>query len=234
MNKAPTVIDFHTHILPKLDHGCWSLEECEKQLRLIRSAKTDIAVATPHFYPHVHRIEDFIKSLEQATNSIKTANFADIPRICVGAEVLLCENLSEMDGLAELCIKGTKAILLELPMNLLKTGHFDTVENMLSDDFTVILAHVDRYLRICPNDLDTLRDMGVLMQVNAHALTPFSLHGRLKRYITEGSICALGSDLHGANPLDYKRFSKAPLVLKNHYSDIMNKSQKILENAISI
>lgn len=234
MNYAPTVIDFHAHILPNIDHGCRSLEECKKQLELIRSNKTDTVVATPHFYPHVHRIDDFKKSLKESINSIKLANFENTPQIFVGAEVLLCENLSEMDGLSELCINGTKTILLELPMSSLREGHFDTVEKMLANGFTVILAHVDRYLKICPYDLDTLRDIGVLMQVNASALSPFSLHGRLKRYVEEGSVCALGSDLHGANPGDYKKFAQAPYILKNHYIDIMNRSQKLLENAIMI
>ena len=234
MNNATTVIDFHTHILPNIDHGCRSLEECKKQLEIIRSGKTDVVVATPHFYPHVHRIDDFKKALAQSIDSIKSAGFASVPRILVGAEVLLCENLSEMDGLSELCINGTKAILLELPMSSLKEGHFDAVEEMLANEFTVILAHVDRYLRICPRDLDALRDMGVLMQVNASALTPLSIHGRLKRYINDGAVCALGSDLHGANPTDYKRFERAPLVLKKHYTNVMQASEKILENAISI
>ena len=234
MTKAPTVIDFHAHILPKLDHGCCSLEECGQQLKIISLAKTDIAVASPHFYPHVHRVENFIKTREKAISLIKDAGFSNTPQICVGAEVLLCENLSEMDGLSELCIKGTNIILLELPMSSLKRSHFDAIEEMLSDGFTVILAHIDRYLRICPNDIDTLRDMGVLMQVNTSAISPFSLHGRLKRYIKEGNVCAIGSDLHGTNPLDYKKFVKAPLVLKNHYIDIMKKSQEILENAIRI
>ena len=234
MTKASTVIDFHAHILPKLDHGCRSLSECGKQLEIISTAKTDIAIATPHFYPHVHRIEDFIKKREEAISQIKEAKFDNVPKLCVGAEVLLCKNLSKMDGLAELCIKGTNVILLELPMRPLKAGHIEAVEDMLSNGFTVVLAHVDRYLRICPGDLDTLQEMGVLMQLNADAIGVFSLHGRLKRYIKEGSVCAIGSDLHGANPLDYKKFIKAPSVLKNYYADIMSSSQRLLENAIII
>ncbi len=234
MTNAPSVIDFHSHILPRLDHGCRSLEECEQQLKIISSAKTDIVVATSHFYPHVHRLENFIRAREKAICSIQNAEFDDIPKICIGAEVLLFENLSKMDGLTELCIKGTNVILLELPMHTLNSVHFETVEELLSNDFTVILAHVDRYLRICPNDLDTLRDMGVLMQVNAKAISPFSLHGRLKRYIKEGNVWAIGSDLHGTNPTDYKKFVKAPSLLKNHYIDIMNSSQRLLENAIMI
>lgn len=237
MTKASTVIDFHAHILPKLDHGCRSLSECGQQLEIISAAKTDIAVATPHFYPHVHRIDDFIKKREEAianVKNIKTSDFGDVPKLCVGAEVLLCRNLAKMDGLSELCIKGTNVILLELPMRPLKAGHIEAVEDMLSNGFTVMLAHVDRYLRICPNDLDTLQEMGALMQVNADALGLFSLHGRLMRYIKEGSVCAVGSDLHGANPPDYKKFVKAPSVLKNHYIDIMNSSHALLENAIMI
>lgn len=234
MTGAPSVIDFHTHILPKIDHGCRSFEECEQQLKIISSAKTDIVVATPHFYPHVHRIEKFIQSRERSICSIKNAGLGDMPKLCIGAEVLLFENLSKMDGLSELCIRGTNVILLELPMHSLNSMHFETVEEMLSNDFTVILAHVDRYLRICPNDLDTLRDMGVLMQVNAKSISPFKLHGRLKRYIKEGNVWAIGSDLHGTNPADYKKFVKAPSTLKDHYTTIMNKSQKLLENAICI
>ncbi|MBE6535142.1 MAG: hypothetical protein E7677_00765 [Ruminococcaceae bacterium] len=234
MNKASTVIDFHAHILPKLDHGCRSIEECGKQMEIISSSKTDIAVATPHFYPHVHRLEDFITRREEAISNIKSSDLADIPKLCVGAEVLLCKNLSKMDGLTELCIKGTNIILLELPMRPLKSGHLEAAEDMMSDGFTIMLAHVDRYLRICPNDLDALQEMGALMQLNADAVNMFSLHGRLKRYIKEGSVCAIGSDLHGANPTDYKKFVKAPAILKNHYIDIMNSSQKLLENAIMI
>ena len=125
MTNTPSVIDFHTHILPKIDHGCHSLEECEQQLKIISSSNTDIAIATSHFYPHVHRLEKFIQSRDKAISNIKNAGFSDMPKICIGAEVLLFENLSKMDGLSELCIKGTNAILLELPMHTLNSAHLD-------------------------------------------------------------------------------------------------------------
>ena len=45
------IVDFHSHILPRADHGSDSIETTQKQLQMIAEAGTEAVVATPHFYP---------------------------------------------------------------------------------------------------------------------------------------------------------------------------------------
>jgi len=49
MPEKPTKIDFHSHILPRLDHGSRSESDTDGQLRLIAEMGTDTVIATSHF-----------------------------------------------------------------------------------------------------------------------------------------------------------------------------------------
>ena len=138
MNINSSVIDFHSHILPSVDHGCKDIKESTDQFSLIRENKTNIIVATPHFYPHVHIIDSFISKVDNAISALEDTSLDSTPLLHVGAEVLVCENLCDMDGLDRLCIRGTKTLLLELPLNMSIEKHYNTVEQLLSDDYTVV------------------------------------------------------------------------------------------------
>ena len=226
------VIDFHSHILPSVDHGCADIDECKAQLDIIGSNLTDITVATPHFYPHVHKVKSFNETTNRAVSELKASKQHAHSKICVGAEVLLCEGLESMDELSSLCIKGTKCMLIELPTHALKNGHFDTIEYMLANSYTVILAHIDRYFKICPNDVDALISMGALAQINADALFQHSSRKRIFKYLEHSEcISALGSDLHGSDPASYKHFIKASKVLKEYYQAIMSRAEVLLSDA---
>lgn len=227
-----TVTDFHSHILPSLDHGCSGIEECHAQLKIMSDAGTTVAVATPHFYPHVHKSEAFRENTDLALSKISSQNLSCAPSLCVGAEVLLCEGLENMEALPLLCIRGTKVLLLELPTHRLKNGHFDTVEAILSNGYTVLLAHIDRYLKDNQDDIDTLLSMGALAQINADALLSHSSLKKITKYLERtDSICAIGSDLHGARVSDYNAFLKAQRILKEHYETVMQRSDKLLADA---
>ena len=229
-----TVIDFHSHIIPTIDHGCQSLDECESQLELMGKT-TAVAVATPHFYPHIHKTDSFNAKVATAVNQIKELHIECAPNICVGAEVLLCEGLEEMSELGSLCIRGTRCLLIELPTHTLRRGHFDTIEALIASGYTVLLAHIDRYFKICLDDIDTLLNMGALAQINSDALFHHSTMKRITKYLeTTKSICALGSDLHGANANAYNSFLKAPKALKEYYETIMQRAEKLVIEAETI
>lgn len=229
------VIDFHSHILPKVDHGCKNIAECTEQLEIISSSFVYKAVATSHFYPHMHNIETFTEKVENALTEIKKADIKHAPLLCIGAEVLLCEGLNMMNGLDSLCIRGTKTMLIELPMHALKREHFDTVEQLIADGYNVLLAHIDRYFKICPNDVDELLSMGAVAQINADALSSRSSLKKIKKYLeTTEKICAIGSDLHGSDPKSYKPFKKAAKTLSEYYESIMHRSGILLNGAETI
>ena len=227
-----SVIDFHSHILPATDHGCKNVKESMLQLHLANKCNTEIIVATPHFYPHIHRVDSFIENVNNAVLELHQADIHIPLNIAIGAEVFLCNGIDRMDGLEKLCIRGTKTILLELPMKPIKHTSYNTVESLLAAGFTVVLAHIDRYLRINPQDIDELLSMGAYAQINASALTSYGMRKRLSPYIDDGdTVCAIGSDLHGHNKKQYKPFCKSQKILGENFEKIMCRSEKLLSGA---
>ena len=227
-----TVTDFHSHILPATDHGCKNIEECIRQLKLMSACGTDIAVATPHFYPHVHRVDKFTKKVDNAVNEIKSSDLQLPMSLAVGAEVLLCDGLNEMDGLDKLCIRGTKILLLELPLKQLTQSAYNTVEDIMSDGYTVVLAHIDRYLKSFSQGVNDLIALGAYAQINSSSLGSYSMKKKLHKYINDGdTVCAIGSDLHGDSKRDYKEFRKAKKLLGEDMEKIMLRTDKLLADA---
>lgn len=226
------VIDFHSHILPATDHGCADIQESILQLNLISENKTNTVVATPHFYPHMHRVESFIETVNNAVSEIHQADIHFPLNLALGAEVFLCNGLDQMDGLDQLCIRGTKTMLLELPMKPLKQSGYDTVENILSAGYTVVLAHIDRYMKVNPQGIDELISMGAYAQINASSLASHGMRSKLYPYIKDGdTVCAIGSDLHGHDKKQYKPFCKAQKLLGEDFGEIMCRTEKLLFGA---
>ena len=63
--------DFHSHILPGVDDGSKSIEETLKMLELLSDQGVRRVVATPHFYPNHHSVEEFLEKRNSAYEEIK-------------------------------------------------------------------------------------------------------------------------------------------------------------------
>ena len=227
-----SIIDFHSHILPSVDHGCADTDVAISQLSIMKKGGTDIAVATSHFYPHIHKVENYKKSVSGAVEQLMSSGITHAPDITLGAEVLLCEKLHMMDGVEDLCIRGTKVLLLELPFVKLKDSHYDVAERLMADGYTVVLAHIDRYLAQYGDGIDELLDMGAVAQINASSLYSFSTRKRMSAYITKGeAVWAIGSDLHGADQKCYRQFVRSQRRLGKQFGEIMTRSEKLLSGA---
>ncbi|MBE6577285.1 MAG: hypothetical protein E7653_04025 [Ruminococcaceae bacterium] len=229
--KIPN-IDFHSHIIPRADHGCKSSSECRAQLAMMREVGTDIAVATPHFYPHLHNVSEFSENVNAALARLKQVGAEKAPLLCIGAEVLLCENIDQLEGLSELCVRGTKTLLLELPSDDMNPGHYKTVEAILNSGYVVVLAHIDRYLKAHPEYVYPLLDMGALAQINPFALSTFGPKKHINQILADSeSIVAIGSDLHGSKKGSLKDFSRLKKRLGEHYGNILARSNDLLSGA---
>ena len=227
------IVDFHSHILPRVDHGSNSTDQSVEQIKLIGN-RTDRIVATSHFYPNVHNLEDFILKVDSAANKLRCAiSELDAPEICIGAEVLLCEGLDRLEGVEKLCIRGTRCMLLEMP-NASEWSErlIDTVEALMDKGIVVVLAHIDRYIKAYEEDIDRLLAMGAKAQINASALSSFFSRRRLVPYLASGAVYALGSDLHHVDAGAYRAFAALPRKIgRELYADIMKKSERLLEGA---
>lgn len=229
MKSSSPWIDFHSHILPCVDHGSGSLAETRAQLQIVCSSGVDTIVATPHFYPNEDNITSFAQDVQNAIQAMQEAQIPT-PNLYVGAEVLCCPQLERMEGLEALCIQGTNVLLLEAPFNQWHNDFFYTVEALLRR-FTVVLAHIDRYVRFQEKELWELMKMGALAQINGYAFSSFTQRKLLRPFLESDRVVALGSDLHGADQKCYTQFLASQKRLDVTFDAIMKRSASLLSDA---
>lgn len=201
-----TQIDFHSHILPGLDHGCRNVETSLAQLALIGAGGTQTVVASSHFYPERMNLADFTRHRSASVQALAKALPAVHPNIIVGAEVACYPGLHHMEGLEELCVAGTDCLLLEMPLARWNDALYETVDGILDRGIRVILAHIDRY---DSGDVEDIMQMDVMAQINASSLLPYFRRRKLMHWFAQDRVFALGSDLHGAEEGGYDHFVKA-------------------------
>lgn len=224
-DNATGFIDFHAHVLPGADHGSSNIRTSLCQLASALDAGITTIVATPHFYPERHDIEKFLVKREQCYNDLLN-DYSGKIKIIPAAEVLLCEGLNNLPCINQLCIRGTKALLVEMPSYKWTDRMIDTLFAIREESkLDVILVHVDRYPY---EDVSELLSMDFVGQLNVESLiSPF---GRKKyiRWIENGNIVALGSDIHG-NGNQYNSYKKAMNILKNNGIVLQMRMQEILQ-----
>ena len=216
------IIDFHAHVLPCADHGSDSLETSLAQIELAKKAGVDVIVATPHFYPHMHKLSSFLERRDEAFRKLSEATDSKI--IC-GAEVLLCEKIEKFDNIDSLCLAGTKTLLLELPFSPFKDSYADSAEQLIDSGYSVVLAHAERYPVA---SIEALLSVGAKIQLNASAVCRLFIKKHIKRWLAAGDVVAIGSDIHMLSGKHYTSFDKSRQKLKSVFSDIMLRSEKYL------
>ena len=223
-------VDFHAHILPHVDHGSFSTQTTIAQLEFAINAGVKRIVATPHFYPHEENPEHFIERRNAYYKRLVERVPDNSPEIKLGAEVLICDNIEEMPMLEELCISGTKVLLLELPFTDFSDSYIRSVRALVNQGYTVILAHADRY---DPKNIDCLLGAGAFIQLNANALSGLFIPKHIKAWLDGNKVYAIGSDIHGEDKNAYVRFSKAikrlgnrALLIKEYSDAIWQKAEK--------
>lgn len=225
-------IDFHCHVLPGADHGSSCVETSVNQIRLQKDAGISTIVATPHFYPEQTSVKSFLSMRESCAEQLKAALPQERPTIYLGAEVLVCPGLDQLEGIEQLCIKGTKTILLEMPFSHFGNAVLYAVEELARSEMTIVMAHIDRY---DIEDVDELMCLPVLAQVNAASL----LHGRtrrdLERYFVADRIVAFGTDLHGDDEKSIQKYLKGLSKIGEYNEEIINGfTEKMISGAIPL
>ena len=219
------LVDFHAHIIPWADHGSSSIETTISQLNLAMEAEIDTIVATPHFYPQYENAERFIERRNACYDRLKEQLNEHYPRIILGAEVLICDNIESMPGLDALCLGDSRIILLELPFTDFSDSYVYSVRMLIKQGYTVVLAHADRY---DPDNINRLVSAGAKIQLNADSLSKLFVQPHLREWASRNKVVALGSDIHGADPKAYKRFKKALKRLEEHTEQVMSSSIELL------
>lgn len=196
------MIDFHSHVLPRLDDGSKSSDMSVKMLEISASHGITTMVATPHFYISHSNVEPFLNhregSYQALMRKIKELG-RDLPEIRLGAEVYYFSNLSALPDIEKLCIQGTSHLLLEMPFEKWSEKTLREVEKLIYDRrITPIIAHLDRYLpwQQGTGSVNELISMGAVIQLNGEYINGFLTKTKALNLIKSGVVSLLGSDCH--------------------------------------
>lgn len=201
------MVDFHTHILPGIDDGSDNAEISMQMLREEKKSGVDTVIFTPHFYADKDKISSFLKKrdekYEQLMSIIRTSKESDrqLLEICyyVGAEVYYFSGIGEASAIQQLCIAGTKLLLLEMPFVQWTKAMYEDIRKLIyRQKLTVVLAHIERYVDF-QKKKDVWREileLPVIIQMNAGPFTRWRSRSKALRIARDRGVILLGSDAH--------------------------------------
>lgn len=238
------MIDFHSHILPEMDDGAENVGVSLELLRLSAEQGVEAMVATPHFYPHSEDPTTFLKRRKEAVDKLFSGGYSvngGMPRIYLGAEVAYYPGIGSSSQLSQLCIAGTRTLLLEMPFCRWSDSVIADVFKLKERaGIQVVIAHVERYIDMQRRDMrKILLSSGVLLQSNAEYFIDKKTSKKALGHITCGEIQLLGSDCHNTEERTQNIGSAVSLISASKYGDralayISDISASVLKNAIPL
>lgn len=195
------IVDFHSHILPKIDDGSSSLSESIAMLKMEAEQGIGHVIATPHFYARYDDPKQFLIKRRRAELRLREEmeKYAGLPQLTVGAEVHFFSGMSHSDWLAGLTIGGKRCILIEMPNPPWTDSMYRELENIsVRQGLIPIMAHMDRYIapfrtHHIPQRLD---ELPVLVQANASFFLQNSTRSMALKLLRKNYVQLLGSDCH--------------------------------------
>lgn len=194
--------DLHSHYLPGVDDGSKDIETTKNMLKNAHENGVTDIIFTPHFILDSRFMSTKSENERIIAPIIKFAKEEYNINVFLGNEVYCNNEMLRLynEGLIS-TLNNSRYLLIEIPMyskmNNLKSLFFE----LISNGIIPILAHPERYTAYY-NDIDffmELRQMGVLMQMNASSLVG-DYGSKAKKMVTKllkaNLISFVGSDIH--------------------------------------
>lgn len=231
------MIDIHTHCLPEIDDGPKSIEESKRMLRESFSQGIEVCVATPHCVIHSHMdIISFLEKRSRKYSELKKELEQDklqYPKIKLGAEIYLDNDISKYDDIKNLCISDSSYMLIEIPHQIKPALLSEWTYNLFLKGINPIIAHIDRY----ENWREIICDAGnekTMYQVNASRFLSFSGRRFIRKLCRYNDSFIVSSDMHNMTSRKCnmrKAYEKAFKKYGNSANDMFgNTAKKIIAN----
>ena len=193
------LVDFHTHILPKMDDGARDVKTSVEMLKTLYDQGVTHCVLTPHYMNDSESVEHFIARREESYEALKKAcQGQKIPKIALGAEVYLNKEISN-DDLKPLCMGNSNIIMLEFPSSKFQYWMIDEIEHIaFEQNIDIMFAHVDRLLDyFTPSQLEQVFGFeDFIYQINNISLRSLKKRLAFYHYYSKEMPIVLGSDSH--------------------------------------
>lgn len=195
------LVDMHCHILPGMDDGSPDVNTSFAMLRQQADQGIDAVCATSHYYAYQNSITTFCERRAAALEELQTAlpEGLGLPRIIPAAEVAFFSGISERAGLEQLCIQGTRTLMLEMPFTEWNDFQVEEVFALVLDrGFRVVLVHPERFCgsKGNPSMLEKLEELPVALQVNAGTLIRWRTRKLGLKLLQATQYPLLASDCH--------------------------------------
>ena len=196
------MIDFHTHIIPKIDDGVKTLEDSIKTIIEAEKAGFTAIVSTSHYIEGSYEVaEEQRKELLYVIKSKLEKENSKID-IYLGNEIYVSYNMAQLIKEKKAStINNSRYVLFELPMNNNLIYLKEIIYQLLEEKYIPIIAHPERYRYVQknPNMILELIEMGVLFQSNFGSF--IGMYGNnakktAKILLKHNMIHFLGSDVH--------------------------------------
>lgn len=233
------MIDMHTHVLPNIDDGSKSTDMSLDMLKESYRQGVTSLVATPHFYIKDDNIESFIEKRDKAYKRLaeKIKNEENIPEIYLGAEVFYFNGISKMDNIEKLCINNSRYILLEMPFNKWNSRVFQEVDDLIYNrKITPVIAHIERFVNFQKgtDNIEKLISMKVIPQMNGENLMGFFNRGKALKWLSDGVIRLLGSDMHNTESRPQNLGTACEIISKKLGNNVLNDIEELSKEIIGI
>lgn len=196
------MIDYHSHILPRMDDGPQSVAESLEMLHQSFRQGVDVMVSTCHFYADEEDPNSFVERRNTAFLKLQDEMLTraeGFPLIILGAEVLYFPGIAEADGVEKLTIGCRSTILVEPPMMPWTDSMLDEIMELGENlHCRPVIAHVDRFMNHLNDEtlIDRVLAREMLVQVNgSYFLNPKTVKTAI-RNLKNGKIHLIGSDCH--------------------------------------
>lgn len=209
------MLDFHTHILPGIDDGSTDEKTSVEMIKMLYEQGVSMIVLTPHFYQNEMSFEIFSKkrkeSLESLLCEIGKSDIEKRPDFAIGAEVSFFYGLDTYQYIEELCIEGTKFLLVEMPFERWNLRMYETLNRLKKNkDITPIIAHIERYTGF-NSKREMIRrfiEIGAFVQANTNFFNSYVTRLPAFNMLKNGFIQYIGTDCHNLNNRkpDYDEF----------------------------
>lgn len=197
------IVDIHCHILPGVDDGAKSLEQAKIMLDIAYKQGISSIIATPHHMPEGKNVspETIREKVELLQTYVDEMHY-DM-EIFAGNEIYFYGEAADMLEAGKICtLADSSCVLVEFsPMDEARyiRNSLSELQNMGYDP---IIAHVERYMSLCKapfEKIQELRDMGILIQVNAGSVTGFfGKHTKeiAEKLLKKQLVDFIGTDAH--------------------------------------
>lgn len=207
--RALSMLDIHSHILPGIDDGSKNFEETETMLRAAARAGITSIVATPHFKAQ----QTYFSLTHDIFVSVKPFFERQNITLRLGCEFnirFLMEGFDE--DIHSCCIEGTNVLLLELSNSYLPMQWENFIYDLQQKGIDVIIAHPERCVPI-QQDVsiaERMTEIGCELQLSAGSLFSGVLSKERRcaqTMLREGLVGYIASDAHCTQ--DYLIFKRS-------------------------